>query len=391
MASLTLDWIQLAAALGAFQGVLLVFALLAQRRNRTANRVLAVVMATFTIYLAQGVYYATGMIYGFPHLFGIASLGPWVFGPLVYLYAIAASDRAWRFRRRDLVHFIPFAIMLALSLPIFALSGAGKIALFEGLVNGTVSKPHPWLDPFKYVSGIGYSAATILYLRRHRRRVLDSYSNMAHVNLSWLLWLTAGAALIWVMVTALRVTGVDQGLRDQHVSLAIALLVYAIGYVGLRQPEIFRYETAEWPIPAGIAAVATRDVSPNAAPARYERSSLDDAQANKLAELLGAVMDREQPWKDSDLTLAQLAMLLDSTPHKVSEVLNSRVGQTFYDFVNGFRVRDVQRRIQAGEARTRKMLALAMDAGFASKSTFNDAFKKHTSQTPSAFRESVGA
>ena len=67
------------------------------------------------------------------------------------------------------------------------------------------------------------------------------------------------------------------------------------------------------------------------------------------------------------------------------------VGQTFYDFVNGYRVREVQRRIKAGEARALKMLALAMDAGFASKSTFNQAFKKHTSQTPSDFRQAVGA
>jgi AraC-like DNA-binding protein len=37
------------------------------------------------------------------------------------------------------------------------------------------------------------------------------------------------------------------------------------------------------------------------------------------------------------------------------------------------------------------MLALALDAGFASKSTFNQAFKKHTSQTPSDFRQAVGA
>lgn len=85
------------------------------------------------------------------------------------------------------------------------------------------------------------------------------------------------------------------------------------------------------------------------------------------------------------MTLADLAARLATTPHKVSEVLNADVGQTFYDFVNGYRVRDVQRRIQAGEARTRKMLALALDAGFASKSTFNQAFKKHTSQTPSDF------
>ena len=51
----------------------------------------------------------------------------------------------------------------------------------------------------------------------------------------------------------------------------------------------------------------------------------------------------------------------------------------------------VQRRIAAGEARALKILSLALDAGFASKSTFNQVFKKHTSQTPSDFRQTVGA
>jgi AraC-like DNA-binding protein len=62
-----------------------------------------------------------------------------------------------------------------------------------------------------------------------------------------------------------------------------------------------------------------------------------------------------------------------------------------HDFVNGYRVREVQRRITAGDARALKMLSLAMDAGFASKSTFNQVFKKHTSQTPSDFRQAAGA
>jgi AraC-like DNA-binding protein len=100
-------------------------------------------------------------------------------------------------------------------------------------------------------------------------------------------------------------------------------------------------------------------------------------------------MDREQPWKNSELMLPDLAARVNSTPHKLSEVLNAQIGQTFYDFVNGYRVRDVQRRIKAGEARSRKMLALAMDAGFASKSTFNEVFKRHTQQTPSAFSRAL--
>ena len=102
-------------------------------------------------------------------------------------------------------------------------------------------------------------------------------------------------------------------------------------------------------------------------------------------------MDGEHPWKNSELTLADLAERLHTTPHKLSEVLNTEIGETFYDFVNGYRVREVQRRIAAGEARALKILSLALDAGFASKSTFNQVFKKHTSQTPSDFRQTVGA
>jgi AraC-like DNA-binding protein len=172
------------------------------------------------------------------------------------------------------------------------------------------------------------------------------------------------------------------------VTLAIALLVYASGYMGLRQPEIFRYETAEYPVP--VPALASSVMIPEApaieseAP-RYVRSGLGDDEAAKLKNSVLDLMNRERPWTDSELTLAELASRLGTTPHKLSEVLNGEIGQTFYDFVNGYRVRDVQRRIQAGEARTRKMLALALDAGFASKSTFNQAFKKYTNQTPSDF------
>ena len=132
-------------------------------------------------------------------------------------------------------------------------------------------------------------------------------------------------------------------------------------------------------------------MAPEADNARYERSGLGDREAMHLKDSLLAIMDAELPWKDSDLTLPDLASRLDTTPHKLSEVLNSEIGQTFYDFVNGYRVREVQRRIKAGDTRNLKMLALALDAGFASKSTFNQAFKKHTSQTPSDFREAVGA
>jgi AraC-like DNA-binding protein len=400
MASLTLDWIQIASVVGALQGFLLTGVLLAQRNNRTANRLLAALMAAFTIFLASSVYYGAGLVREFPHFFAVSYQMPWVFGPLVYLYAVAASDRSWRFQRTTLLHFVPVAINALATSPYYVMSGTEKLAMLDRWIAGDIPVQLAILDPFKYVSGLSYSVATILYLRRHRRRVEQSYSNTERVNLVWLLFLSTAAFGIWLLATTLKIGGVATPVRDEHISLAMAVLVYAIGYLGLRQPEVFRYETAEYPVPKLSAAAAppampdasagAGDMEDDSVP-RYERSGLDDLEAQRLKGRLLTLMDAERPWRDSELTLADLAARLESTPHKLSEVLNSLIGLTFYDFVNGYRVREVQRRIKAGDSRALKMLALAMDAGFASKSTFNQAFKKHTSQTPSDFRQAVGA
>jgi AraC-like DNA-binding protein len=210
------------------------------------------------------------------------------------------------------------------------------------------------------------------------------------VNLRWLLWLTAGTGTIWVLVTVLKVTQVSTGIRDGYVAIAMALQVYAIGYMGLRQPEIFRYETANSPVQTPEPAPVFRSAESTPAAPRYEHSGLTELERLQLRDLLVQLMDNEQPWKESELTLGDLADRLNTVPYKLSEVLNAGMGQTFHDFVNGYRVREVQRRIRAGDARSLKLLALAMDAGFASKSAFNDAFKKHTSQTPSSFRQAIG-
>jgi AraC-like DNA-binding protein len=390
MPSLTLDWIQLAEIVGALQGLVLTAVIAGQRTNRTANRLLAVFMAMMTIYLAGGPYLTAGLIRVYPHFFAISYQTPWVFGPLVYLYARAASDRSWRFTPRALVHFVPVSITTALVMPIYLMSGAEKIAMWERWSATGITGPLAYVDPFKYVSGIVYSAATVLYLVRHRREVEQSYSNIARVNLRWLFWLSAATGAIWVLVTALKIAQVSTAIRDGHVAIALALLVYLIGYMGLRQPEVIRYQTAEFPVETREDESPAPAAQPEIPVPRYERSGLGDAEAGRLRESLLVIMESAQPWKESELTLADLATRLNSTPHKLSEVLNSQLGQTFYDFVNGYRVREVQRRIRAGDAQALKMLALAMDAGFASKSTFNEAFKKHTSLTPSAFRQTVG-
>jgi AraC-like DNA-binding protein len=428
MSSLTLNWLHLITLLGALQGAILAGALVAKRRNRTANRLLAGLILSFSIFLATAIYHAAGLERQFPHFFGAGYPQPLLFGPLVYLYALTASDRSRPLTRRDALHFVPFLGSLLVGLPLYLSSGAEKLAFYQQLLQGQVPLNILVQDVLKFVSGIIYATITLVFLLRHRERVKASYSSTERVNLQWLVWLGAAAAFIWAMAVAFQLVqsaGVIPGVRaDDYIALAIAILVYGIGYMGLKQPEIFRFETAEYPIQrlttkdttngktketanersnettsgraneggnekANDTAIETAIAT--ATGARYERSGLTDRQAERLKDALLQVMEKERPWQNSELTLPDLADRLDTTPHKLSEVLNSQIGQTFYDFVNGYRVREVQRRIAAGEARQLKILTLALDAGFASKSTFNTVFKKHTSLTPSDYRQTAGA
>ena len=399
---MTIDWIHLATLVGAVQGFLLAGALAAHRSNRTANRLLAVLIATFTVYLIQEVYYSAGLIRAYPHFFGISYPLPWVFGPLVYLYAVAASDGTRRLRARDALHFVPVIVVLIAAVPIYMMSGADKVALFDRLQSGDAPTLVRVLEPFKYISGLSYSVATVANLRQHRRRVENSYSNTERVNLLWLLWLSGAAACIWLLASLIDATNITLWRMarpsDVVVALSITLLVYAIGYLGLRQPEIFRYDG---PPPAAAAVTtippestpqsAERGDAPSERNERYERSGLGDAEAGALKAALVALMNKEQPYRDPDLTLPNLAERLGTTPHKLSEVLNAELSQTFYDFVNSYRVEEVRRRLAKAEAKQMNLLTLAMDAGFASKSTFNQVFKKQTGQTPSTYRKTVAA
>ena len=242
--SLTLDWLHLVILLGAVQGVFLVAVLAARQQNRTANRCLAVLMFAFTVHLASTVYHAAGLVPVAPHLFGIAYPMPFLYGPLVYLYALAAADRTRGVRRTDALHFAPFVATVLAGLPIYMMSAAEKVALFNQFEGRTGEPPLVVVvaDPLKFVSGITYAVLTIVFLRRHRERVKDSYSTTERVNLHWLLWFANAAAAIWALavgIDLLRATGVVRlDVGDDLVSLAIAVLVYGVGYRGLHQPDI---------------------------------------------------------------------------------------------------------------------------------------------------------
>jgi AraC-like DNA-binding protein len=95
------------------------------------------------------------------------------------------------------------------------------------------------------------------------------------------------------------------------------------------------------------------------------------------------LMDQEQPWREPDLTLHELAQRLGAHPALLSRVLNTGCGQNFNDFVNTYRTQEAQRKLADPRFAHYSLLGVALESGFNSKSTFNRVFKKLTGQAPS--------
>ena len=105
-----------------------------------------------------------------------------------------------------------------------------------------------------------------------------------------------------------------------------------------------------------------------------------------LNELVGA-MEKDRLFIEGNLTLQGLSKKLNIPAHNISEVINTRIDKNFYDFVNEYRVKEVQEKLKDPANDNLTILAVALDAGFNSKSAFNTVFKKTTHLTPSEYRK----
>ena len=116
---------------------------------------------------------------------------------------------------------------------------------------------------------------------------------------------------------------------------------------------------------------------------KYARSALPDTRQAEIAARLEQAMRDGRLYRDPLLSLSTLATRVAITPNHLSQTLNDHLGQSFFDYVNRWRVEEAVARIAASDE---AILAIAYEVGFNSRSTFNTAVKKHAGRPPSTFR-----
>jgi AraC-like DNA-binding protein len=358
--------------LGAAQGVLLAAALLTIKRgNRTANRLLAAFIGVMAVLVSGALVFTTRYVLVYPHLSYLHHPFLYLVAPLLFLYVRTLTSGEDRSARKDWLHFLPFVLSVVYLLPFYLQSADAKLAVFN---SPEYERWFAWRHSLALIQVIPYLSLTVARLIRFARKSRE----VNRAVLFQLRLLTAGIGLILVG-GGIRFLFRDRSLETNLLLPSVGpILVYALAYLALRKPEAFEVR------------VTPEQVSPSL-PKKYERSTLTPDRAEEyLAKLLRA-MEAEKPFTDGDLTLQKLAEKLAIPTAHLSQVVNTRLNQSFSDFINSYRVREAQAKLLDPAKKHYSILAIAEEVGFNSKSTFNAVFKKQTGLTPSEFRDNSKA
>lgn len=121
----------------------------------------------------------------------------------------------------------------------------------------------------------------------------------------------------------------------------------------------------------------------------YEKSALTDADRKRHKQRILSLMRTEKPYLNADLRLADFAKKLSLSPAHISEILHYGFKENFNTFINFYRVTEAQELMKKAENKEAKIISIAFDAGFKSKTTFHRVFKNYTGKTPLEFKKTL--
>ena len=192
--------------------------------------------------------------------------------------------------------------------------------------------------------------------RRHIRYVRENFSNIEHIDVTWLkpvFFFAIVSQLSWLFASLYATVLTD------IVYYASSLVLWVI---------VLRYSWEFCPISVAQFTESLADEKKNSIPV-IEKGMLEQ------------VMEERQLYLNKNLTLADLALALNTNRTYVSNYLSQVRGQTFYDYVNQMRIERISIPMLK-EHPEYTLEYVAEKSGFASISTFRRAFIKLTGQTP---------
>ena len=368
------------ARIAVFVSLLLaLFLLTVKTENKLANRL----FACFIIF--SGIDFSGLLVYSFPQEYVdfeiLRSTTCLLEMPLIYLYVLAVCYSDFRLKWKHLIYTLPFVVMNLVLMPRFYLKSGIEKEHF--LANYSQMPEIYFFQILIELQYWFYIISVFLILRKYRKIYLENYTNPSTSTYKWLFQMNCVFAIMHCITASknlLRYTASRDTFLWGNVFMVLMALCVICWFVlkALNHPELFRGINSKLKL--------TKDILPksdeNTIEVREHQNEVIDAQISALKNY----MTEKEPFLDPSLTIQELANKINIPVRDLSVLINHKMDQHFFDFVNEYRVQKAMNILKDKSKSQLTVLEILYEVGFNSKSSFNTSFKKYTTLTPTAYR-----
>ncbi len=345
--------------------------LLIKKENRPSNSLLGLVLFFFgltTIHfsLFQGLFNKQLSEY-IPYLRLELLYG---LGPSLYLYTRSVTNSEYKFRKKDLLLFLPVFIELIYYRTSFYREGSNQIAADTQNTHQLVFTIQQWMG---FIYSTVFMLLSVYILFRYKKWLYNNFSSTQNISLDWIHIPIVVFVLFWFLWFTMRITdillfsGIYSEVYFFPMYIILSLLTLWIGFRG--------YTNSKTGAIGFISTSSSQD----------ESSKRNISDYKQFAEMLISKIESEKYYLNQDLSLKILSEETGIQKSILSKTINQSLGINFHEFVNRYRVKEFIKRVKADDTKQYTFLAHAYESGFASKSSFNYVFKKQTNMTPKEF------
>ncbi|RIA10738.1 AraC family transcriptional regulator [Flavobacteriaceae bacterium MAR_2010_72] len=347
--------------------------------DRASNLLIGGFVLVHSLFILEWSLYCSNIRYSYPHTYIMSSSIALFYAPLLYFYFRRITGEH-KFKSQDLLHFLAPVILLSILMPFYALSGEEKLKVMFNL-SDLYSKKNFFFIVFipKISSYIiyGYFIGRLYFKNRKelsedtRDDDLNKWKrNLYYIHIMYMVSYT------FYGFSASGIIPAESDFIYHSQMLAMSFMVLYIAKMAYLKPQIFNYKN--------FIEFENEDVAP-----KYVKSGLTESLSTELKEELMRLFSEERIYKDSNLNLDLISEKLNTTRHNTSQIINEQFNMNFFELINKFRIEEALNLLQEDINGDLNIIDVAYEVGYNNKVTFNKAFKKETSLTPTQFIESL--
>jgi|JI10StandDraft_1071094.scaffolds.fasta_scaffold16653_6 AraC-like DNA-binding protein len=361
---------------GAIQGFFLSFFIMV-KKNMNFHRLFAFIL--FLITLAFSIAYLQIVldVNSFPFLIKLNLLFPLAFIPLLIVFLKKITGTFQKNQPLNFLFFLPLLLFLGYNLPFYFANNEIKIDYFLRFEMGNKASISEILEDVLIEFTLClFSIWAVIEAKSYAKRIDDVFSNHTKTKIGWINFLSFSMFTLtfFAFVLSLIPLFLDQVPLEFHFITAIGstLIVYYIAYFFLINPD------------------ALKDISDNLRHT-FEMIETEAGKQVKKQEDLNAeiehkilqVLEHQKLYQNPELTIGELSEKSGIPVYLTSKIINQNLKTNFYTLVNRYRLQQVKKELMLYPKKT--IIEIAYGAGFNSKTTFYEVFKKETGIAPSEF------